>query len=75
MYAQKHGKLRTVLRRLQQLVGKPQYRIIYVTKGSDPCHWQFQKRFCWFFWKNVYGRFSSAMSAVNELIKLINANK
>jgi hypothetical protein len=46
------------------------YRIIYVDDGS-PCHWQVQKRVFVVFWKNVYGSFSSATTAANEILTLM----
>lgn len=52
------------------------YRIIYVLNNeSDPCHWQLQKRFLLFFWKDVCLSFSSATTAANEMIFLMEKKK
>ncbi len=51
------------------------YRIIYVKNGNDPCHWQVQERIYFVFWKNINLSFSSATTAGNELIQLMeNSN-
>lgn len=53
----------------------PKYRIIFIDDfGLDPCNWQVQKRKYFFFWENVYGRFSSATTAGREVLVLMNSD-
>lgn len=67
------NKKRRFTRMVQSLVGSPKFRIIYVDDGS-PCHWQIQKRVNWLLWDNVFYSFSSATTAGNEVVKLMEAN-
>jgi len=41
-------------------VRMPKYRIIFVKHDGDPCNWQLQERFLFFFWRNKFGNASSA---------------
>jgi len=53
------------------------YRIIYVDipGDSDPCKWQAQERVYFLFWKNLFGRVSSATTAANGITNLIMARR
>ena len=53
----------------------PKYRIVYKSlAGDDPCKWQLQERVFFVFWKRLYN-FSSATSAANEILDLMEKLK
>lgn len=45
----------------------PKFRIIYVEDKNDPCHWQLQKRYLFFFWLDVGLSVSSAFTAAHVM--------
>lgn len=45
------------------------YRIVYVERDGDPCHWQLQRRVLGLFWRDACGAVSSATTAGHEMMR------
>lgn len=48
-----------------KIVGSRKIRIVFIS-SEDPCKWQIQRRHRLFFWKDMYGPFSSLETALRE---------